>query len=67
MSRKEIHFVIDQAGTIQSSIKGIKGSTCSFIADKIKDLGQVIEKQQTNEFYETCNSSKLSLDLTRNE
>ena len=67
MNRKEIHFVIDQGGNIQSSIKGIKGSTCSAIAEEFSDLGQVIEQHQTNEFYEPGNSSKLSLDLTRDE
>jgi len=67
MNRKEIHFVIDREGNIQSSIKGIKGSTCSAIAEEFSDLGQVIEQQQTNEFYESGNSSKLSLDLTRDE
>ena len=67
MKRKEIHFVIDREGNIQSSIKGIKGSSCSSIVEEFTDLGQVIEQQQTNEFYESCNSSKLSLDLTRDE
>ena len=67
MNRKEIHFVIDREGNIQSSIKGIKGSSCSSVAEEFNDLGQVVEQQQTNEFYESCNSSKLSLDLTRDK
>ena len=64
MNRKEIHFVIDREGNIQSSIKGIKGSACSSIAEKVKDLGQVIEQQQTNEYFESGTSSQISLDLT---
>jgi len=67
MSRREIHFLIDREGNIQSSIKGIKGSSCSAIAEALNDLGQVIAQQPTNEFYEPCNSSKLSLDLARDE
>ena len=67
MKRKEIHFVIDRAGNIQSTIKGIKGSACSLIAEKFKDLGQVIEKQQTNEYFESVGGIELSLDLTHND
>ena len=64
MNRKEIHFVIDQEGNIQSTIKGLKGPTCSAITEAFRDLGQVIEQQQTNEYFESGTSSQISLDLT---
>lgn len=63
MDRKEIHFIIDREGNIQSTIQGVKGTACNSLAAEFKDLGQVVEQQPTNEFYETGNRSKLSLDL----
>lgn len=65
MKRKEIHFLIDREGNIQSQIKGIKGSACSSIAAKFKDLGQIIEQKHTNEFFESGSSSQISLALKR--
>ena len=65
MNRIEIHFVIDRAGNIQSTIKGVKGSACNSISEKFKDLGQVIEQQQTKEYYEARDYAELSLDVRR--
>ena len=67
MNRKEIHFEIDRNGNIKSTIKGIKGSTCSTIAAEFKHLGQVTEQEPTNEFYESGSSHRVLLDLKQNE
>jgi len=67
MKRREIHFVIDRDGNIQTTIKGIKGSGCSVVAEEFKSLGQVMEQKQTNEFYESSHGSKIWLDLNQNE
>jgi len=58
MNRKEIHFVIDRDGNVQSTIKGMKGSTCDTIAKEIEKLGQVVKQERTKEFYE-LNSGKV--------
>jgi hypothetical protein len=63
MNRKEIHFIIDREGNVQSTIKGIKGSACSLLAAEFEELGQVIGQQPTGDFYETVNSTKIRLDL----
>jgi hypothetical protein len=63
MNRKEIHFVIDRQGNIQSTIKGIKGAACRSISKEFRELGQVIEQQPTDEFYQIWNGSELQLDL----
>ena len=67
MKRKEIHFVIAQDGNIQTTIKGIRGSGCSVIAEEFKSLGQVTEQKQTNEFYESSHGPKIWLDLNQDE
>ena len=63
MNLKEIHFIIDREGNVQSTIKGIKGSACSSLAAEFEELGQVIGQQPTNEFYEIVDSTKIRLDL----
>ena len=42
MNRKEIHFVIDREGNIQSPVNGIKGTACGTIAEAIEKLGRVV-------------------------
>jgi hypothetical protein len=65
MKRKEIHFVIDREGNIHSTVKGVKGSSCSLVAGEFKGLGQVVGQEQTNEFYESGDGAKIWLDLQR--
>jgi len=67
MKRKEIHFVIDHDGNIQSTIRGIKGSGCSTIAAEIEKLGRIVKLERTKEFYEKCNGQTNLLNLNRNE
>ena len=65
MERKEIHFVIDREGTIQSTINGVKGSACSSIAAEIEKLGRVIKQKRTKAFYERCEGETNLLNLNR--
>lgn len=67
MKRKEIHFVIDREGNIHSTIKGVKGSGCSLIAEEFKSLGQVVGQEQTNEFFESGDGAKIWLNLNQND
>jgi hypothetical protein len=65
MNRREIHFVIDRDGNIQSTVKGVKGSGCSIVAEEFNSLGQVVGQEQTNEFYESGDGFKIWLNLQR--
>ena len=65
MERKEIHFVIDREGTIQSTIKGVKGSACGGIAAEIEKLGQVVKRERTKAYYERGEEAKNFMKLTR--
>jgi hypothetical protein len=65
MERKEIHFVIDREGTIQSTIEGIKGSACGSLAAEIEKLGQVVKQARTKAYYERGDEANNLLDLTR--
>jgi len=65
VDRKEIHFVVDRDGTIQSTITGVKGSACSSIAAEIEKLGRVVRQERTQAFYECCDKAKNLLNLDR--
>jgi Protein of unknown function (DUF2997) len=67
MQRKEIHFVIDRDGNIQSTIKGIKGSGCGTLAAEIEKLGQVVRQEKTQEFHEKCSGQSGLLNLVHNK
>jgi hypothetical protein len=67
MDRKEIHFVIDREGTIQSTINGVKGSACSSIAAEIEKLGHVVKQERTKAYYERCDETKNLLKLARSK
>ena len=67
MKRKEIHFVIDRDGNIQSTVRGIKGSGCSAIAVEIEKLGRIVMLARTKEFYAKCDGQTNLLNLNRNE
>ncbi len=67
MNRNEIHFVIDREGNIQSTIKGVKGSSCSSIEEKIEKLGRVVKQERTKEFYERCEGQSNLLNLNQND
>ena len=61
MGKKEIHFTIHKDGSIQSTIKGVKGDACVDIAESIKSLGRCLEEKRTPEYYE----NKQNLTLNR--
>ena len=65
MNRKEIHFEIDSNGNIKSTIRGIKGSTCSTIAEEFESLGRVEAQNHTNEFYESSPSHRVLLEMQK--
>jgi hypothetical protein len=69
MNRTEIYFVIDRDGNIQSTIKGIAGSSCGTIAAEIEKLGQVTKTERNKDFYEICrgHSSLLNLANYKND
>ncbi len=52
MKRKEIVFTINKNGEITSTIKGIKGSSCSSITGALKSMGKVVAEIRTSEYFE---------------
>ncbi len=59
MKKKEIHFIIDTSGQITSTVKGIKGSSCSSVTDAFKTLGEVVSKERTSEYFEKENTKNF--------
>ena len=49
-----IVFRIKPDGTVESTIKGIEGSSCSGLGSKIEErLGEIVEDRETEEYYQS--------------
>ncbi|MFC1812590.1 DUF2997 domain-containing protein [Thermodesulfobacteriota bacterium] len=59
MKRKEIVFTIDKNGGVTTTVEGIKGSSCTRIAEAFKSLGKVIREKRTSEYFENNEVSTL--------
>ena len=57
----EIEFLIKEDGTIEYTIKGVKGAACEDISSFFADLGQVESERKTPEYYE---SQKQGVKIT---
>ncbi len=52
-TKHEITFTIDDDGSVQFEVHGVKGPQCLEITKEIeKELGEVIEQKKTSEYYE---------------
>ena len=49
----EIEFVIHPDGTVDTTVKGLKGDDCLKVTREIENaLGEVVERKSTSEMYE---------------
>ncbi len=62
MNRKEIYFIIDREGNIQSTFKGIKGTSCSLLAEQMKTMGHIINETKTDEYFQKASENLLITD-----
>lgn len=65
MQRTELHFIIDSQGTIQSVVKGVKGSGCRVLIEEIKKLGQTVHESSTGEFFEKEQAAIIQKNFKR--
>ena len=61
---QEIEFLIRQDGTVEYTIKGVKGAVCEDISALFSDLGQIESERKTPEYYEQPNQA---VKVTRKE
>jgi hypothetical protein len=48
---KKLEIIIDKTGSVKLEIKGFFGNNCENIAEKFAQLGQLKEKEYTEEYY----------------
>jgi len=50
---KELEIIIDKMGEIRVHVKGVKGSACLDYTKWLEELGHVIGRDLTEEYYES--------------
>ena len=58
-SLEEIEFTIKKDGSVEYTIKGIKGSSCEDLAKVFEKIGHVKESVKTREYYEKEGDVKI--------
>ncbi len=61
MAREEIEIEIRADGTVEYTIKGVKGSSCESISQLLEQLGSVQVEEKTSEFYELGDKAFISI------
>jgi len=49
---EEIEFTIKKDGSVEYTIKGIKGSSCEDLSKIFEKIGRVTNSEKTREYYE---------------
>ncbi len=52
MQKQEIEILVHPDGSIEYTIKGVKGSACQSISALLEQIGRVEHEERTAEFYE---------------
>ena len=61
MNRQEIEISILPDGTVEYTIKGVKGSACDNISALLEQLGTVQHEERTGEYYGRETDVNISL------
>ena len=52
VSKQEIELTIKPDGTVEFTVKGVKGRACEDVAQLFGELGQTMREENTAEYYE---------------
>ena len=61
MAREEIEIEIRADGTVEYTIKGVKGSSCESISQLLEQLGHVEHEERTSEFYDLDDKASITV------
>lgn len=61
MTREEIEVQILPNGSVQYTIKGVKGTACESISQLLEQLGQIEREENTSEFYHLDDETAISV------
>jgi hypothetical protein len=59
--RHDIEIAIHPDGTLEYTIKGMKGSGCENISALLEKLGQVTHEEKTGEYYEQDSGVNINI------
>ncbi len=60
MQKQEIEIQINPDGTLEYTIKGVKGGACASISALLEQLGKIEQEERTGEYYEQDVSTHVS-------
>lgn len=49
---QEVEFIIKKDGSVEYTIKGVKGASCDDLSKVFEDLGTIQTSKKTSEYYE---------------
>ncbi|MEM7129718.1 MAG: DUF2997 domain-containing protein [Chloroflexota bacterium] len=61
MQREEIEILVHPDGSVEYTIKGIKGSGCESISQLLEQLGRVEVEEKTGEYYDFGQDVQISI------
>lgn len=59
--REEIEVQIRPDGSVEYTIRGVKGSACESISELLERLGQVERAERTDEYYDLEGDAIISI------
>lgn len=63
MQKQEIEIAVHPDGTIEYTIRGVKGGRCESISALLEQLGQIEAEERTGEYYERDGDAQVTLDV----
>ena len=50
-TREELEVIIDNDGQVKVTVKGLPGKACLAHKETVQEIGQIIERELTDEYY----------------
>ena len=61
MQNQEIEILVHPDGSVEYTIKGVKGGACESISALLAQIGTVEHEERTSEFYEDGGEGHISI------
>ena len=61
MTHEDIEIKILPDGSIEYTIKGVKGSACESISELLESLGEVDQEERTSEYYDVAGDATVTV------
>lgn len=66
--KEQIKITVEKNGKITLAVQGVSGSKCLVMSEALEsDLGEVLERQKTNDFYRATQQTLINSIRQENE